>query len=443
MARNDRIFVSIAAYRDAELARTLSELIQKAARPDKLTVAVLDQCEAPTPLPAKRRARIDYRRIHPSESRGACWARAELQARLGSESFYLQLDSHHLFKPEWDRLLREQFAACPSANPVLSAYLPPYELKDGEPVVNAAAATPMHFSHFDQDGVIIYRAFSYAEEPIHAPVPARFFSGHFAFARSDFVERVPYDPELYFYGEESTLAARAYTHGFDLFHPGRTIAWHHYMRDGRPRHWDPVSKGGMTGAGWVNMQRQGVSKYRRIFCMLPHVSPMDGLGTQRRLADYEAWAGVDHYWQVTHQKTAAKEPPPAALAHDWTVAEGLLQRRSVRVKLPPLRSIDARPARQVHLAVIDASPRDGAALRCTPAEYEGLRKTGWHVDARYRSDPLKLVVWPLLENGWGNLHEALLDVDQPVMAQPAASSSKTPRRAASPRRKRRPRNQGA
>ena len=45
---------------------------------------------------------------------------------------------------------------------------------------------------------------------------------------------VPYDPTLYFLGEEITLAVRAYTHGYDLFHPSETIVWHEYTRNGRP-----------------------------------------------------------------------------------------------------------------------------------------------------------------------------------------------------------------
>jgi hypothetical protein len=447
VAVNDRIFVSVAAYRDAELARTVRDLFGQAARPSRLTVAVLDQNEQETPLPdLPRGAKVVYERIHPTESRGACWARARVQSKMGSEGYFLQLDSHHVFKRGWDKILHEQFAACPSDNPVLTAYLPPYEPVEGGGLkINAAASTPMHFSHFDNDGIVIYRAYSYAEEPILPPQPARFFSGHFAFGRRDFVERVPYDPELYFYGEESTLAARAFTHGYDLFHPGRTIAWHHYTRQGRPRHWDPESKGGLNGGTWVSMQRQGVSKYRRIFCMLPHVSAKDGLGTKRRLHDYEAWAGVDHYWQVTHKRTSDKRPPPAALAPDWTVAEGLLQRRALHMELPPLTTIDPRESRQVHVAVMDATPRDGAALRVSPAEYEALRKTGWKVNARYRSGPLRLVVWPLLEKEkeWGNKHEVELDL-QTVTATPVQdSSAKTPRRSASARRKDRSRKKGA
>src|SRR5436190_1325566 len=112
VAVNDRIFVSIAGFRDAELARTLCDLFEQAARPSRLTVAVLDQNEQETSLPdTPRGAKIIYERIHPSESRGACWSRARLQSKMGSEGYFLQLDSHHFFKRGWDKMLFEELEA--------------------------------------------------------------------------------------------------------------------------------------------------------------------------------------------------------------------------------------------------------------------------------------------------------------------------------------------
>ena len=81
MAIKDRIYVSIAAYRDAELARTVRDLFGQAARPSRLTVAVLDQNEQRTQLSdAPKGGRIVYERIHPSESRGALERTAYLKA---------------------------------------------------------------------------------------------------------------------------------------------------------------------------------------------------------------------------------------------------------------------------------------------------------------------------------------------------------------------------
>ena len=442
----NRIFVSIAAYRDAELARTVRDLFSHADRPQALTVAILDQSEHPIARPnCPRGAKVYLDRCHPKDSKGACWARSKLQRRFDGEGFFLQLDAHLVFKRGWDALLLAEFAACEALRPVLTAYLPPYELKRSVPRINGAAATPIHFSHFDQDGVVIYRSHCYTQEIPAPPVPARFFSGHFAFARREFVEKVPYDPELYFYGEESSMAARSFTNGFDLFHPGRTIAWHHYVRQGKPHHWDDHAPRKGTTKSWLDAQRRSLEKYRRIFCLLPYLSALDGLGTRRSLAQYEAWAGVDHYWQLTHPTTVAMHPPPATSTLDWPVEEGFLAEIELHVDLPVLLSIDARPCSQVHVAVIDASPRDGAVRRCTSAEYHALQKTGWTVRVRYRVAPLRLVVWPFIERvGWGRRFEIRLNVPELVSVQPfrRKSPKKSPRRGPA-HRLRQPRKQRA
>ena len=44
---------------------------------------------------------------------------------------------------------------------------------------------------------------------------------------------MPYDPDIYFSWEETTMAVRAFTHGYDLFHPSTVVTWHEYSPDYR------------------------------------------------------------------------------------------------------------------------------------------------------------------------------------------------------------------
>ena len=78
----------------------------------------------------------------------------------------------------------------------------------------------MNFDRFTPEGIIFFLP---ATIPNHKnlsePVPARFYSGHFTFADGIFSVEVQHDPTFYFHGEEITLAVRAFTHGYDLFHP--------------------------------------------------------------------------------------------------------------------------------------------------------------------------------------------------------------------------------
>ena len=62
------------------------------------------------------------------------------------------------------------------------------------------------------------------------------------FAPGTVVNALPYDPFLYFHGEEQSLALRAWTRGWDIFHVPAVPLYHHYVGaagSGRPMHWSP------------------------------------------------------------------------------------------------------------------------------------------------------------------------------------------------------------
>lgn len=148
----------------------------------------------------------------------------------------------------------------------------------------------MTFSRFSSDGVLLNRARAMPEwRGLQTPVRARFFSGHFAFAEGRFVREVPYDPYLYFHGEEISMAVRAYTHGYDLFHPHRTLLWHCYERAYRDRHWDDHDS-------WY---RTDLASHARVRTLLGVSSSGGtnfghyGLGEIRSLEAYERFAGIN------------------------------------------------------------------------------------------------------------------------------------------------------
>ena len=91
----------------------------------------------------------------------------------------------------------------------------------------------MDFDRFSPDGNVHFLPSTVddADERTE-PIPARFYSAHFAFAKGDFVKEVPHDPDYYFHGEEVSIAVRAFTHGYDLLHPHKIFLWHYYTRRG-------------------------------------------------------------------------------------------------------------------------------------------------------------------------------------------------------------------
>jgi len=108
------------------------------------------------------------------------------------------------------------------------------------------------------------------------------------------VEEVPYDPHIYFVGEEITWAVRLWTSGWDIFTPNQVIAYHDYgKRPDRLRHWDDKTNWGLLD-----------QRSRRRVCHLlgnklttnpDHLHEIEkyGLGTARSLSEFEAASGLD------------------------------------------------------------------------------------------------------------------------------------------------------
>lgn len=231
------IFVSIASYRDPELAHTVDQLIRQTSTDSTLHIRILSQCLereriAFPPSVGDGRIRIEQSFVDPASSRGVCWARAEIQRTYAEEDYYLQLDSHVQLVENWDRLLLCNMAEAVARTGeavVLTAYLPPYRFAKGRRVVEETA--PLHF----KVGTCgwLPEAVGMAGYPHCSPCIAHFFSGHFAFAPGQFVTDVPYDPEIFFMGEEISMAIRAFSAGYRLFTPSFAAGSHLYDRQAR------------------------------------------------------------------------------------------------------------------------------------------------------------------------------------------------------------------
>ncbi len=300
-----RIFISIAAYRNSELGPTLADARAKAAHPENLTFGVCWQHGPEETPPAEfsacrlRLIGLDWR-----ESRGACWARAEVMKLWEGEDWFLQIDSHHRFAENWDALLLAEAEATGVAKPLLTAGAAPYEPPGPPP---PGAPTHITFDRFDDDG-ILYQGAAYLDPNREKrPFRARFLSAHFLFAPGSFVLDVPYDPELYFHGEEISLALRAFTHGYDLFHPSRHILWHHYGRLDRAKHWGDHQRANGASTEWFERDALSRRKLQRLF--LEGEQGRFGCGVVRSLADYEAFAGLDFRARTVSETTRRGDEP--------------------------------------------------------------------------------------------------------------------------------------
>ena len=110
------------------------------------------------------------------------------------------------------------------------------------------------------------------------------------FTQGNFCKEVIYDPYYLFHGEEINLTVRAFTHGYDLFHPHRPVVYHEYSRSHRPRKcWD-------DDPSWNEKNMESHLRNRKFFEMDGEKKDIDfgqfDLGSERSIEDYEEYSGV-------------------------------------------------------------------------------------------------------------------------------------------------------
>jgi hypothetical protein len=284
----DRVYVQIPAYRDRELPHTLRALFEQARHPERLRVAVAWQYGADElhVEPSLRRwGDVEIVKIPAEHSEGCNWARRLLQERWRGERYTLFLDSHHRFAPGWDDdaiAMLEGLRSSGVARPILTGYLPPYD-PHTDPL--GRASTILRIRPLERHDGLLFRLVGdpVPEGPQRAaPLPARFASLHFLLADGSFNEELAIDASIYFFADEIAIALRAYTHGYDLFHPHRILGWHLYDRATRVTHWN-------DHAHWQAQNEVSCERVRALY--RGEVRDPYGVGTARTIADYEALIG--------------------------------------------------------------------------------------------------------------------------------------------------------
>lgn len=338
------VFVQIASYRDPELLNTITDIIDKCSNTIKLNIVVcwqhgdeqsiedfldknfnIDQVEKTSAmhdliLLSKGSHTLKLIDVPYFDSKGACWARNYIQSLYKNEDYTLQLDSHHRFIQDWDLVILEMYTDLVKLGykPLLTAYLPSYD-PERDPEGRVNAPWRMNFDRFIPEGAVFFIPETIPDYAnLDLPVPARFYSAHFAFTDGAFSKVVKHDPDYFFHGEEISIAARAYTHGYDLFHPHKVIAWHEYTRKNRVKMWDDhVDSNKIKGKielNWSERNKLSHEKNRRLFSM--DGQPYDqfifgqyGFGAIRSLKQYERYSGLSFKFRSVTKDTIDKKYP--------------------------------------------------------------------------------------------------------------------------------------
>jgi len=312
--KQNTIFIQIASYRDPQLLPTLRDCIDKAKYPENLRFGIAWQHSDEDAWDNLDEYKEDPRfliiDIPYKDSKGVCWARNQVQQLYDNEKYTLQLDSHHRFVQDWDKTLIDMIEGLQAEGhkkPLLTAYIPSFD-PDNDPAARVQEPWKMNFDRFIPEGAVFFLPASFDPwDDKTKPLPARFYSAHFCFTLGEFSKEVQHDPDYYFHGEEISIAARAYTWGYDLFHPNKVVVWHEYTRKGRAKQWDDDKE-------WHKRNVASHLKNRKLFEMDGEKRDIDfgkyGFGTVRTLRDYEKYSGLSFKHRAIQKRVQDKIAPP-------------------------------------------------------------------------------------------------------------------------------------
>jgi hypothetical protein len=365
------IFISIASYKDPETIPTIFDAYNKAYDKSGIRFGVLLQEEKGFSKKEKldKNINVDFLEYDWRDSQGACWARNNIQKLLfNNEDYYFQLDSHHRFCEHWDKKLIDGIKELGKNHkkPIIGGYCPGYE--PGNDILDE---TPMRIASFPEftdlgDLMFIPKSidnYKKLNEKGLKYIKARFLSGHFIFTNSIFVKECPYDPLLYFRGEELSLSARAYTSGYDFFHPVTPIVWHEYLRVDQTKHWNDHTK--TNGFLITSDERSNKAKQRVRQLLGMEVNNIKfnkyGLGNKRSLHEYELYAGLNFSQRLIHKYAydINKDAPEPYIMKEKEWEEGMLQSYEIEFAMPEnhMSSIIKKNAHSFAIIFYDSNDR--------------------------------------------------------------------------------------
>ena len=295
------IFIQIPAYRDFELPLTVSDCIGKASGKNQLHFGIHNCVSFPEEVTLSGNtetfAKISCATSIAPENIGLQQARYIANEFYDGEDYYLQIDSHMRFVENWDMILIEgilRYQEMGLPKPLITQYPPSYgyddDLKEREIAV----------TDFYQCGIWFGENIRQFEDTLIPSQTARVMSNNCGFISSvsggsiftvgGFAKIKP-NPKIAFWGEEPLIAARAFTHGFDLVMPFAHSVFHLYhsqqpFEKVRRHHvWQDHPE------IWKKMDTESKEEYRKIF-ENREIGEF-ALGTERTLDEYEEFAGLD------------------------------------------------------------------------------------------------------------------------------------------------------
>jgi len=285
----NKIFVSIASYRDPELIYTVHSLISNAEHPELLKIVVFEQNEL-TDKSIKNiypDEQVLVLQTHCSNAKGPVYARAIIQNEYKNEEYFLQIDSHMRCIKNWDTLLKHFIELVPEPA-VLTQYPPEYSRENNQ-LNSLKIRSGLYVQGFGPNDRFtrIQSHIIDIKNKRNFPYTSKAWSACFSFSRGSFVKDAPYDITLehLFFGEELDITLKLFTRGYFFFSPHISIFFTFFKRDYRSTFWQdiPISE---------REPQEEKSRHKLWKRILNNEIGPDAFGTIRTIEEYMKFADI-------------------------------------------------------------------------------------------------------------------------------------------------------
>lgn len=240
----NKIFVSIASYRDPELPKTVHSIISNAEHPELLRIVVYEQNapEDPSIYNFYSKNQVLVLRDHYTLAKGPYWARAKIQKEYRNEEYYLQIDSHMRCIKNWDTILKHILDLLPEPS-VLTQYPPEYQLNESV-LDSKKIRSGLYIQGFGPKDRFtrIQSDFINYNNRRNFPYTNKAWAACFSFSKGKIVNDAPYDQDIeyLFFGEELDITLKLYTRGYYFFSPHISVFYTYFKRIYRRTYWEDI-----------------------------------------------------------------------------------------------------------------------------------------------------------------------------------------------------------
>ena len=301
-----RIFISLAAYCDDMLEFTLKSAYNSAKNKENIFFGVVDQNYENQRELIKTlnfSEQIRYCHTFPDDTLGVSWARHLVFSLYDNEEYFLQVDSHTYFEENWDENLINQYEVLlkKSQKPIISTYPYGFSLDEYGEVIykkpsgkSVLVLRPKEECTLSKDSFVLQ--FRAKHITSNEAITGCHIAAGFLFTKGSFIEEIPYDPYLYFHGEEQSLSLRAFTKGWDIYHPSWIPLYHLYKKANtsyNTHHWNgEISK--KRDFEWTYLQKRAKDRLKKLINGKLNNS-IYGLGSARTMQEYIDFSGIDYF----------------------------------------------------------------------------------------------------------------------------------------------------